>query len=137
MKKLFYYALALIVLFGSCRKIEEDNIVISGGGGTDTTGTTENTVLEGKISSDRTLKANYVYKIRGFVYVVNGAKLTIEPGTVIKGEKGTSTRGALVITTGCQIIADGTADKPIVFTSDQPNPQRGDWGGLVILGKAK
>jgi hypothetical protein len=136
MNKLFYYALALTLLFGSCRKIEEDNIVI--GGGTDTTGnTTENTVLEGKISSDRTLKADYVYKIRGFVYVVNNAKLTIEPGTVIKGEKGATTRGALVITRGSQIIADGTADKPIVFTSDQPNPQRGDWGGIVILGNAK
>jgi hypothetical protein len=137
MNKLFYYALALTLLFGSCRKIEEDNIII-GGGGTDTTGnTTENTLLEGKISSDKTLKANYVYKIRGFVYVVNGARLTIEPGTVIQGEKGTTTRGALVITKGCQIIADGTADKPIVFTSDQPNPQRGDWGGIVILGNAK
>jgi len=137
MNKLFYYALALTLVFGSCRKIEEDNIII-GGGGTDTTGNaTENTILEGKISSDRTLKANYVYKIRGFVYVVNGAKLTIEPGTVIHGEKGTTTRGALVITKGCQIIADGTADKPIVFTSDQPNPQRGDWGGIVILGNAK
>src|SRR6266540_3306040 len=137
MNKLFYYALALTLLFGSCRKIEEDNIII-GGDGTDNTGnTTENTILEGKISSDRTLKANYTYKIRGFVYVVNGAKLTIEPGTVIKGEKGATTRGALVITRGSQIVADGTADKPIVFTSDQSNPQRGDWGGIVILGNAK
>lgn len=136
MNKLFYSLLALTLLLGSCRKIEEDLIVNGGSNGTDTTGT-ENTILEGKISSDRTLKANYVYKIRGFVYVVNGAKLTIEPGTVIKGEKGATTRGALVITKGSQIIADGTADKPIVFTSDQSSPQRGDWGGVVILGNAK
>ena len=134
MNNLLSCAALLLILMSSCRKIQEDVIVI-GGGGNDTT--SENTILEGKISSDRTLKANYVYKIRGFVYVVNGAKLTIEPGTVIHGEKGTSTRGTLVITTGSQIIADGTADKPITFTSDQPNPQRGDWGGLVILGKAK
>lgn len=135
MNKLLSCAALLILLLGSCRKIQEDVIIHPGGGGSDST--EENTVLEGKISSDRTLKANYVYKIRGFVYVVNGAKLTIEPGTVIKGEKGSSTRGALVITRGCQIIADGTADKPIIFTSDQANPQRGDWGGIVVLGNAK
>lgn len=137
MNKLLSFAALTLILFASCRKIQEDVIIIDpGGGGGDTTGT-EVTVLEGKISSDRTLKANYVYKIRGFVYVVNGAKLTIEPGTVIQGEKGTSTRGTLVITKGCQIIADGTADRPITFTSDQPSPQRGDWGGLVLLGNAK
>ena len=136
MNKLVSCAAILILFVSSCRKIQEDVIIINPGGGGDTT-TTENTILEGKISSDRTLKANYVYKIRGFVYVVNGAKLIIEPGTVIEGVKGTSTRGALVITKGSQIIADGTADKPIVFTSDQPSPQRGDWGGLVLLGNAK
>jgi hypothetical protein len=134
MKKVFIFFIATIILAGSCRKIEIDAISHPGNNGNDSTG--ENTILEGKISSDRTLKANYVYKIRGFVYVVNGAKLTIEPGTVIQGEKGTTTRGALIITTGSQIIADGTADKPIVFTSDQPSPQRGDWGGVVILGNA-
>jgi hypothetical protein len=42
-----------------------------------------------------------------------------------------------VVTRGTQIIANGTADKPVVFTSDQSNPQRGDWGGIVILGRAK
>ncbi|HEX5152411.1 MAG TPA: hypothetical protein VFW07_13270 [Parafilimonas sp.] len=135
MNKLLSCAALVLLLMSSCRKIQEDVIVYGGGGGGDST--QENTILEGKISTDRTLKANYVYKIRGFVYVVNDAKLTIEPGTVIKGEKGTSTRGALVITRGSQIIADGTADKPIIFTSDQPNPQRGDWGGLVLLGNAK
>ncbi len=135
MNKLLSCAALLLLLISSCRKIQEDVIVVGGGGGNDST--SENTILEGKISSDRTLKANYVYKIRGFVYVVNGAKLTIEPGTVIEGVKGTSTRGALVITKGSQIIADGTADEPIIFTSDQPNPQRGDWGGLVLLGNAK
>lgn len=136
MNKFLSLVLAVVVLSTSCRKIEEDVTVIGGNnGGNDTT--VENTVLEGKISSDRTLKANYTYTIRGFVYVVDGAKLTIEPGTVIKGEKGTTSRGALIITRGCQIIADGTKDKPIVFTSDQSNPQRGDWGGVVILGSAK
>ncbi|MBS1731528.1 MAG: hypothetical protein JSS67_12245 [Bacteroidetes bacterium] len=133
MKRLLSITFLVILLTSSCRKIEQDNIIINGGGGD----TQENTILEGKISSDRTLKANYVYKIRGFVYVVDGAKLTIEPGTVIQGEKGSTSRGALIITTGCQLIAEGTKDKPIIFTSDQVNPQRGDWGGIVILGLAK
>ncbi len=135
MKHVLVLTAFLALIISSCRKIEEDNYIIGGGsGGSDSTA--ENTVLEGKISSDRTLKAGYTYKIRGFVYVVDGAKLTVEPGTTIKGERGTNTRGTLVITRGCQIIADGTADKPITFTSDQASPQRGDWGGIVILGNA-
>ena len=99
MKKLLSYTFVLTVLaVSSCRKIQEDVIVYNVGGGSDTTTTQENVVLEGKISADRTLKANYIYKIRGIVYVVNNAKLTIEPGTVIQGEKGATSRGTLVIT---------------------------------------
>jgi hypothetical protein len=135
MNKFLSLVIAAVVLTTSCRKIEEDVTIIGGGGTTDST--VENTILEGKISADRTLKANYVYKIRGIVYVVNGAKLTIEPGTIIHGEKGATSRGTLVITKGCQIVADATKDNPIVFTSDQSTPVRGDWGGIVILGNAK
>ncbi len=132
MKKLLSIASLLILITTSCRKIEADNIIIGSPDHTE-----ENVILEGKISSDRILKSNYVYKIRGFVYVVNGAKLTIEPGTVIVGERGSATRGSLIITKGSQLIADGTKERPIVFTSDQQTPQRGDWGGVVILGSAK
>ena len=116
----------------SCRKIQEDVYVTGGTGGTGNT--QENTVLEGKISKDRTLKAGNTYTIRGIVYVTNGAVLTVEPGTVVHGE--TSSKGALVITKGSKIIADGTKDKPIVFTSDATAPKRGDWGGVVICGNA-
>ena len=42
----------------------------------------------------------------------------------------------MIITSSCKIIADGTVDKPIVFTSEAATPQRGDWAGLVILGNA-
>lgn len=132
MKKLLAIAGILIVAGSSCRKIEVDKYIVGGNGTTDST--TENTILEGKISSDRTLKAKYVYTIRGIVYVTNGAKLTVEPGTVIHGES--ASKGALVITRSCQIIADATADKPIIFTSDASSPKRGDWGGVVICGNA-
>lgn len=130
MKKLFLYSVLIATTALSCRKIEID------GGTTNTTPptTTENTILEGRISQNLTLHAAYTYKLRGLVYVTNGAILTIEPGTKIVGENGKT--GGLIITRGCKIIADGTADKPIVFTSEAPNPQRGDWAGLVLLGEA-
>ena len=131
MKKLFLYTVLIAATALSCRKIETDGTtVVNNGGG----GTTENTILEGRISANRTLKADYTYKLRGLVYVTNGAILTIEPGTKIVGESGKN--GGLIITRSCKIIADGTADKPIVFTSEAANPQRGDWAGLVILGNA-
>ena len=131
MKKLFLYAVLIAATSLSCRKIETDGTtVVNNGGG----GTTENTILEGRISTNRTLKADYVYKLRGLVYVTNGAILTIEPGTKIVGETGRT--GGLIITRSCKIIADGTADKPIVFTSEAATPQRGDWAGLVLLGNA-
>jgi hypothetical protein len=128
---------ALVFLNNSCRKIEVDdtgnnNNNNNGGGGG---GGTENTILSGKISSDRTLTAANVYTLRGLVYVTDGATLTIEPGTKIVGEK--NTRGALIVTRGCKLIANGTADKPIVFTSDQASPVRGDWAGIVLLGRAR
>ena len=131
MKRFGLIALAATVLFASCRKIEVDD------DGTNNTGgnTQEELVLTGKISTDRTLKSGNTYKIRGIVYVVDGAKLAIEPGVTLQGEK--ASRGTLVVTRGTQILANGTADKPVVFTSDASTPQRGDWGGVVILGKAR
>ena len=131
MKKLFLYAVLIAATSLSCRKIETDGTtVVNNGGGT----TTENTILQGRITANRTLKADYTYKLRGLVYVTNGAILTIEPGTKIVGEAGST--GGLIITRSCKIIADGTADKPIVFTSEAATPQRGDWAGVVILGNA-
>ena len=74
--------------------------------------------------------------LKGFVYVTDGAILNIEPGTVIKGDK--DTKGTLVVERGGQINAQGTKEKPIVFTSNQPAGSRsyGDWGGIVICGRA-
>lgn len=96
---------------------------------------TLNTV-SGSITTNTTWKATDQYLLTGFVYVEAGATLTIEPGTIIKGDK--ASKGALFIKPGAKIVAVGTAEKPIVFTSNQPIGQRkaGDWGGLVLLGKA-
>ena len=84
----------------------------------------------------QTLKKG-TYTLKGWVYIASGAELTIEPGTVIKGDK--TTKAALIAERGGKLIAQGTASDPIVFTSAQPAGSRrpGDWGGIIICGKAK
>ncbi|MDO5655029.1 MAG: hypothetical protein Q4G27_02695 [Flavobacteriaceae bacterium] len=92
-------------------------------------------ILSGDLST-RTLSSGTKYLLRGQVFVQNGNTLTIEPGTVIMGEK--ATKGTLIINRGGKIMAAGTESSPIVMTSNQDAGarDRGDWGGLVIVGKA-
>jgi hypothetical protein len=92
-------------------------------------------VISSDITSNRTLFADTVYTLRGFVHVANGATLTIEPGTVIQGDYDV-VGSALFVLRGAKIEANGTASAPIVFTSSRPVGQRqsGDWGGLIIVG---
>lgn len=130
MKKLLIAIAIIGVVSTGCRKIEVDGGTVVTNPGS----TTENTILEGRITANLTLHADNVYKLRGLVYVTNGAILTIEPGTKIVGEQGQ--RGGLIICRSAKIIADGTPDKPIVFTSESANPVRGDWAGVVLLGNA-
>ena len=89
------------------------------------------------ITTNTTWLASNVYHLKGVIYVKNGATLTIQPGTVILGDKATP-NSSLIITMGSKINAAGTATQPIVFTSNQAAGQRnlGDWGGIVLLGKA-
>jgi hypothetical protein len=89
-----------------------------------------------EVKENRTLKYPNTYNLRGVVYVVDGATLTIEPGVIIKGDKWS--KGTLVIERGGKLIAAGTQEKPIVFTSAQAKGSRkpGDWGGIILLGKA-
>ncbi len=76
------------------------------------------------------------YLLKGWVYIADGAELTIEPGTVIKGDK--TSKAAIIVERGGKLIAAGTAQAPIVFTSAQPKGNRkpGDWGGIILCGKA-
>ena len=89
-------------------------------------------VFKGK----QTLKKG-TYLLKGWIYVANGSELTIEPGTIIKGDK--ETQASLIVEPGGKLIAQGTKEAPIVFTSEQPQGQRkpGDWGGLIVCGNAK
>jgi len=95
--------------------------------------------LSGTITEDVTLTADKMWLIRGGVYIGDDdaqTVLTIEPGTTLYGES--STDGMLVITRGSKIVADGTSDAPIVMTSSKApgDRARGDWGGLIINGRA-
>ena len=85
---------------------------------------------------DRVLSADTTYVLTGLYYVEAPHKITIQPGTLILGNKPTT--GTLIITRGAQIFAQGTVNHPIVFTSafapGARNP--GDWGGIILLGAA-
>jgi len=96
-----------------------------------------NATLSGDITTNTTLDASKTYLISGFVYVKNRATLTIPEGTVLRGDLGT--KGTIIVTKGSKLNAQGSVNKPIVFTSNQAVGDRdyGDWGGLILLGKAK
>lgn len=93
-------------------------------------------VLSGAITTDRTLTNDTQWNLSGRVAVKNGATLTIEPGTFIIGQPGTTPPSLLLITRNGKISAIGTKSRPIIMTSSRPFGQRsrGDWGGLVMLG---
>ncbi|GAB58128.1 hypothetical protein [Rheinheimera nanhaiensis] len=100
-----------------------------------------NCQLSGDITSNITLAAGADYVLSGRVRVgidnTTAATLTIQPGVRIYGKSGAD---FLVITRGSKIDANGTAANPIVMTSVQDiigSPTAaGQWGGLVLLGKA-
>ncbi|MBA4056592.1 MAG: cell shape-determining protein MreB [Marivirga sp.] len=103
--------------------------------------------VSGVITANTTWTADKIYKLKGYVRVgddakrgggtnVTGVTLTIEPGTLIVGER--SSKGTLIVQRGNRIVAVGTESDPIVFTSERAPGQRqpGDWGGLVMVGRA-
>jgi hypothetical protein len=126
--------LIAIFLIGSfsCRKsdynIEATKVIRDNGSGTGTV----------------TWTNDHEYILDGIVFVNQGQTLTIEPGTVIKGKTGQADNAsALIVARGAKIIAKGTIDQPIIFTSENDDLQgsihdqaKGLWGGLIILGYA-
>jgi hypothetical protein len=115
----------------------------------------DNTVVTANITSNTTWTNDNVYQLGGRITVTDGATLTIEAGTVIKGEAGTGANAtALLIARGGKLMANGTATLPIIFTSvaDEITPANlvsgnfaspnlnsdvdGLWGGVIVLGKA-
>ena len=115
-----------------------------------------NKVITSNITANTTWYADTVYQLGGRITVTSGATLTIQPGTVIKGEAGTGSNAtALLVARGGKLMAEGTVSLPIIFTSvaDEITPEmvaagnfaspnldptvNGLWGGLIVLGNAK
>jgi len=132
MKNVFYILIFSAAVTLSCRKgdyyLTDKQVISDNGGGTGTVTWT----------SDKT------YLLDGFVFVNDGQILTIEGGTVIQGKTGQgSLSSALIVSRGAKIIAEGSSDRPIVFTVEGddlegsvPLESSGLWGGLIILGNA-
>jgi hypothetical protein len=87
--------------------------------------------------SSQTWSADSNYEIRGQLRVKSQATLTIPAGVVVFGDR--ATLGVLIVERGGRIVAVGTADDPIIMTSNDPpgSQTRGAWGGLVVHGRAR
>ncbi len=149
MKRIFIsvFTIALLGAMTGCSN-DNDNDVIPPGNGNG--GGEADYTLSENITEDMTLTADNVWTLDGRVSVTSGATLTIEPGTIIKGMAGTGAdASSLIIARGAKVMANGTADKPIIFTSITDNikvgqkagtnltlSDRGLWGGVLILGNA-
>jgi hypothetical protein len=103
-------------------------------------------VVTANVTANTTWTRANTYLLETKIYVTNGATLTIEPGTVIKGRPKANPvdATALVIARGAKINAQGTATTPIIFTAEADlltgnltQAERGLWGGVVILGRAR
>lgn len=101
-------------------------------------------LVSGDITTSVTWTANNVYNLQGQVFVLPGATITIEPGTIVASSAG----GSLAVTRGARIDCEGTADNPITFTSKTDyntwttaNPRGqwraacNEWGNLTIMGR--
>lgn len=88
------------------------------------------------INGKTTWTNNNIYILQGFVRVTANDTLLIQPGTIIKGDF--VSKGSLIVERDGYLIAQGTEMQPIVFTSQKPAGQRsyGDWGGLILCGRA-
>ena len=126
MKKILLSTLAFSALFLNSCSTSDDS--------TPTGPSTEN--LSGNLTTDLRLENNGTeYVLNGTLLVKDGATLTIDAGVTIKALAG-GTDVYILVEKGGVIIADGTPSNPIRFTSNAANPAPGDWGGLIINGKA-
>lgn len=131
---------------GSCANDDTADIIINstitnttnntdnGEGGTPPT-TGETIMLAGSYDTNLVLDINNEYIINGPMIMESGTTLTIPAGMTVKAEP-TGSDVYLAIAQGARILADGSQNSPIIFTSNSANPRAGDWGGLILLGRA-
>jgi hypothetical protein len=129
MKKIFLHSVVALAgtafLFSSCDKKDSEIVKVPA---------SKEVIIKADITGTRSLVKDSTYVLQGQINV--SGTINIAAGTVIKGDK--VTKGCLIIVPGGKINAVGTASSPIVFTSALAPGLRsaGDWGGLVIVGKA-
>ncbi len=130
MKKIVLSILALATLtFTSCSSDDDNN------GGTSSSFVLDADNFKGDINDGEvTLDSSTEYNLTGALIIKDGAKLTIPAGTVIKASGGTN--AYIAVAQGGQIFINGNATNPVVMTSAKASPAPGDWGGLVVCGKA-
>ena len=142
MKRLFvnfmtFAAMATALTFTACSSDSDgdDNGNGNGGngGGTGSSIVVGENILSGTLTGEQTLDAKE-YILNGTVIIADGGRLNIPAGTTIKAREGFSSY--LLVAQGGKLYADGTADKPIVFTANTTSPVSGYWGGVIINGKA-
>lgn len=95
--------------------------------------------VSGNITTNTTWTNDKLYRLSGIVGILNDATLTIQPGTIVQGSPGSIPPSVLLVSTAGKLNAEGTRSRPIIMTSTQPvgSRNRGDWGGLILLGKAR
>lgn len=125
-RKLFSMALlAGMTLFAACSNDETSN--------NGDNGIADGTTLSGTITEDVTLKSGNTYKLSGAYTVEEGATLNIEPGVKLIAVYDDNV-DYILIKQGAKINAKGTADAPIIMTSEKK--EAGAWGGIHICGRA-
>ncbi len=149
MKKFLTINIAIILAISlfTLQACKDDEIIDPNPNATEfvTNGNTITIIDHGEGIGDTTLTADKTWILEGLVFVNSLQTLTIEAGTIIKGKPGEGENAsALIIAMGGKINAIGTATNPIIFTAlaDDLNgsisyTDRGLWGGIIILGKAK
>ncbi len=134
-RNILSWAVIAATLLISCEDDTADIIINNNNGGTDGGSSSTTEFISGTYTEDLTLDSNTEYILDGPLIMAEGTTLTIPAGMTLKA----SASGAEVyvaISQGAKIDARGTADSPIVFTSNAASPSAGDWGGLILLGKA-
>jgi len=127
--------LALIILASSCKK-DSTTTDTTPTNGKQTLTLQSGAVISGVYKNTILNIPEGTFTLKGYVYFEDGSEINIAAGATIKSD--VTDKGALIIERGAKINAIGSAAKPIVFTSGKAVGQRnpGDWGGIVILGKA-